>query len=199
MWYVDALFAVHPKMHGHTGGVLTMGQGFPIVASWKQKLNTKSSTESELVWVNDMMPIMLWTRYFLLSQGYGIVENLLLQDNKCLILLELNGKALSGKHTRHINIRYFFITDRVNMKEISIGWCPTKKMVADFMTKPLQGSCFRNLRDYIMGRVRSTKPKHNVISVGKKTNMAVTKKSKVNGKSSITMTGSKRQVKLLAQ
>jgi hypothetical protein len=36
----------------------------------------------------------------------------------------------------------------------------TKKMVADFMTKPLQGSQFRNLRDYIMGRVRSTKPKH---------------------------------------
>jgi hypothetical protein len=147
-----------------------------------------------------MMPIMLWTCYFLLSQGYGIVEILLLQDNKSSILIEKNGKASSGKRTRHINIRYFFITDRVNMKEISIGWCPTKKMVADFMTKPLQGSHFRNSRDYIMGRVRSTKPKHNVISVGKKTNKAVTKKSKVNGKSCITMTGSgKHRIKLLAQ
>ncbi len=149
-----------------------------------------------------MMPIMLWTRYFLLSQesqGCGIVENLLLQDNKSSILLEQNGKASSSKRTRHINIQYFFITDRVNMKEISIGWCPTKKMVADFMTNPLQGSQFRNLRDYIMGRVRSTKPKHGVISVGKKTNKAVTKKSKVNGKRCITMTGSKRRVKLLAQ
>ncbi len=85
------------------------------------------------------------------------------------------------------------------MKEISIGWCPTKKMVADFMTTPLQGSHFRNLRDYIMGRVRITKPKHDVISFGKKTNKAVTKKSKVNGKSHIRMTGSKRRVKLLAQ
>ncbi len=138
MWYVDASFAVHPNMRGHTGGGLTMGRGFPIVASWKQKLNTKSSTESKLVGVDDMMPIMLWTRYFLLSQGYGIVENLLLQDNKSSILLEQNGKASSGKRTRHINIRYFFITDRANMKEISIGWCPTKTMVADFMTKPLQ-------------------------------------------------------------
>jgi hypothetical protein len=54
------------------------------------------------------------------------------------------------------------------MKEISIGWCPTKKMVADFMIKPLQGSHFRNLRDYIMGRVRSTKPKHDVISVARR-------------------------------
>ncbi len=134
-----------------------------------------------------------------MSQGYGIVENLLLQDNKSSILLEQNGKALSGKCTRHINIQYFFITDWVNMKEISIGWCPAKKMVAGFMTKPLQGSHFRNLRDYIMGRVCSTKPKHDEISVGKKTNKAVTKKSKVNGKSHNAMTGSKCQVKLLAQ
>jgi hypothetical protein len=199
MWYADASFAVHPNMHGHTGGGLTMGRGFPIVASWKQKLNTKSSTESKLVGVNDMMPIMLWTHYFLLSQGYVIVENLLLQDNKSLILLEQNDKASSSKRTRHINIQYFIITDQVNMKEISIGWCPTKKMVVDFMTKPLQGSHFRNLKDSIMGRVRSMKPKHNVISVGKKTNKAVTKKSKVNGKSCITMTGSKHQVKWLAQ
>jgi hypothetical protein len=158
MWYVDALFVVHPNMCGHTGGGLTIGRGFPIVASWKQKLNTKSLTESELVGINDMMPIILWTHYFLLSQGYGIVENLLLQDNKSLILLEQNGKALSGKHTRHINIQYFIITDWVNRKEISIGWYPTKKMVADFMMKPWQGSHFRILRDYIMGRVRSTNP-----------------------------------------
>jgi hypothetical protein len=65
-------------------------------------------------------------------------------------------------------------------------------MVADFMTKPLQGSHFRNLRDYIMGRVRSIKPKHDVISVGKKTKKAFTKKSKVKGKSRVMMTGSKR-------
>jgi hypothetical protein len=52
---------------------------------------------------------------------------------------------------RHINIRYFYITDQVNLKEISIDWCPTMKMVADFMTKPLKGSQFRELRDSIMG------------------------------------------------
>jgi hypothetical protein len=111
--------------------------GIPISVSTKQKLNTKSSTESELVGIDDMMPIIIWTRYFLLEQGYRVVENLLLQDNKSLILLERNGKASSGKCMRHINIHYFFITDQVNMKEVVIEWCPTKKMVADFMTKPL--------------------------------------------------------------
>ncbi len=135
-----------------------MGKGFPITVSTKQKLTVKSSTEGELVGVDNMMPIMLWMRQFLMEQEYGIVENLLLQDNKSLILLEKNDKDSSGKRTRHINIRYFFITDRVNKKEISIEWCPTKDMVADFMTKPLQGSHFRILRDIIMGKVRSVKP-----------------------------------------
>jgi hypothetical protein len=75
-----------------------------IVTSTKQKLNTRSSTESELVGVDDMMPIVVWSRYFLMAQGYGVTQNLLLQDNKSSMLLEKNGKASSGKQTRHINI-----------------------------------------------------------------------------------------------
>ncbi len=59
MWYVDASFAVHPHMRSHTGGGLTMGRGFSIVSSTKQKLNTQNSTESELVGVDDMMPIVV--------------------------------------------------------------------------------------------------------------------------------------------
>lgn len=135
-----------------------------------------------------MMPIIIWTRYFLLEQGYGVVENLILQDNKSSILLERNGKASSGKRTRHINIHYFFITDRVNMKEVAIEWCPTKKMVADFMTKPLQGSHFRNLRDYIMGKVRNMKPNNDETKTASRTSNKC--KSKMTGK---------RHVKLVAQ
>jgi hypothetical protein len=41
------------------------------------------------------------------------------------------------------------------MKEISIDWYSTKKMVDDFMTMPLQGSLFRELRDYIMNKITS--------------------------------------------
>jgi hypothetical protein len=171
-----------------------MGRGFPISVSTKQKLNTRSSTESELVGVDDMMPIIIWTRNFLLSQGYGIVENLILQDNKSSILLERNGRASSSKRTRHINIRYFFICDRVNMKEVRLRWCPTKEMVADFWTKPLQGSHFRKLRDYIMGRVRCVKPKPDDTAKEK----AVTVKKKV-GKKKAKLGGIRGRVKVLPQ
>jgi hypothetical protein len=104
MWYDNASFAVHPNMCSHTGGELTMGRGFPIVRSTKQKLNIRSSAESELVGVDDMMPIIVWSCYFLMAQGYGVTQNLLLQDNMSSMLLEKNGKASSGKCTRHINI-----------------------------------------------------------------------------------------------
>ncbi len=200
MWYADASFPVHSNMCGHTGGGLTLGRGFPISVSTKQKLNTRNSTESELVGVDNMMPIICWTRYFLLSQGYGIIENLLLQDNRNSILLEQNGRASSGKRTRHINIRYLFIMDQVNMKEISIDWCPTKKLVADYMTTTLHGSLFRELRDYSMGRVRCIRPKADVVSLGqKKASEKIVKKKKVNSMRHITVTGSKKCAKVMTQ
>ncbi len=86
MWYVDASFAVHPNMHSHAGGGLTRGRGFPVVSSTKQKLNTRSSTDSELVGVDNMMPIVVWSWYFLMAQGYGVTQNLLLQDNRSSML-----------------------------------------------------------------------------------------------------------------
>ena len=49
-----------------------------------------------------------------------------------------------------MNIWFFFIKDRVSLKEILIEYCPTAEMVADFFTKPLQGKQFDKLRDQIM-------------------------------------------------
>jgi hypothetical protein len=152
-WWVDGSFAVHPGMRGHTGGGLSLGRGFPIVSSTKQKLNTRSSTETELVGVDDCMPAICWTRYFVQAQGYEVRENIVYQDNQSAMLLERNGKASSSKRTKHINIRYYFVTDRIKQQELTVEWCPTGDMVADFMTKPLQGGLFRKFRDQIMGVV----------------------------------------------
>ena len=152
-WYVDAAFAVHPNMRGHSGGAMTLGIGFPISSSSKQKLNTRSSTESELVGVDDLMSLILWSCNFLRVQGYSVKDNILYQDNKSAILLERNGKLSSGKRTKHIAIRYFFVTDRIKSRELKAKWCPTADMVADFLTKPLQGAAFTKLRDLLMGVV----------------------------------------------
>ena len=150
-WFVDGSYTVHPNMRGHTGGSLTMGRGYPLSASTKQKLNTRSSTESELVGVDDLMPSILWTRLFLEAQGYGVNDNIVFQDNRSAILLEKNGKASSSKRTKHINIRHFFVTDMIKKGRMSVEWKSTGDMVADFWTKPSQGSLFKRHRDLIMG------------------------------------------------
>jgi precorrin-2 methylase len=76
-WHIDAAFAVHPDMlKGHTGGNMTLGKGSVYGTSTRQKINTHSSTEAELVSVNDVMPQVLWTQYFLSAQGYDMTENI---------------------------------------------------------------------------------------------------------------------------
>ena len=151
-WWVDASFAVHPDMKSHTGAVLSLGRGAACAMSTRQKINTKSSTEAELVGVDDAMPNIIWTRNFLKGQGYTVSENVVYQDNQSAILLERNGRASSGKRTRHVDIRYFFITDRIKNGEVQIQYCPTKEMDADVLTKPLQGSAFRKFRDRLLNR-----------------------------------------------
>jgi hypothetical protein len=150
-WYVDASFAVHPDFKSHTGAVMTYGQGAIQSISRKQKLNTRSSTESELVGVDDASTAILWTKLFMEAQGYKIDQNIIYQDNKSAILLEKNGKKSSSKRTRALNIRYFFITDQVEKGNVEIQYCPTDEMMADYMTKPLQGKKFIKFRNEIMG------------------------------------------------
>ena len=150
-WFIDASFAVHPDFKSHTGGNMFWGRGAVISESVKQKLNTRSSTESEVVGVDDVATKVLWAKLFIEAQGYEVERNILYQDNKSSILLETNGKKSAGKRSRALNIRYFFITDQVEKGNVSIEYCPTDNMVADFMTKPLQGTKFENFRKAILG------------------------------------------------
>jgi hypothetical protein len=136
-----------------------MGRGFPIVSSTKQKLNTRSSREAEVVGVDDFMPAICWTQYFLKAQGYNVQDNIyFFPDNKSSILLEKNGKASSNKLTKHINLRYFFITDRAQNGAVSIVWCPMADMIGDFGTEPVQGALFKKFRDQIMRVILAKDP-----------------------------------------
>ena len=90
-WYVDASYGVHYDCKGHTGMMMTLGAGEAMRMSKAQKLNTGSSTESELVGVHDCLPDILWGKYLLEAQRHAIDHNILLQDNKLTILLATNG------------------------------------------------------------------------------------------------------------
>ena len=150
-WYIDASFATHPDFKSHTGATMTMGSGAMQIMTRKQKLNSRSSTEAELIGVDDAITQVLWTKLFMEAQGYPIEKNILYQDNKSSILLETNGRSSAGKRSRALNIRYFFVTDQVENGNVTIEYMPTDEMWADFMTKPLQGEKFRKFRAVIQG------------------------------------------------
>jgi hypothetical protein len=149
-WWIDASFAVHEDMRSHTGGTMSLGKGSVYSTSIRQKLTTKSSTEAELVGVDDVMPQVLWTRQFMEGQGYVIRDNIVYQDNTSAMLLEKNGQQSSTKRTRHLDIRYFFVTDRIKAKQLTVEYCPTGDMWADPFTKPLQGAAFQKFRKLIL-------------------------------------------------
>jgi hypothetical protein len=150
-WYIDSSFAVHPDFKSHTGATMTMGTGVVTSQSTKQKVNCRSSTESELKAVDDAISKIMWTKEFLQAQGYCHGASVLYQDNQSTMKLEQNGKTSCGKRTRHFNIQLFYIADLIERGEVKIEYCPTDEMVADYMTKPLTGSKFMEFRNRIMG------------------------------------------------
>jgi hypothetical protein len=151
--WVDASYAVHADMKSHTGGVISFGTGAAMSKSTKQKLNVKSSTEAELVGASDYLPHAIWARKFMEKQGFKLVQNVFNQDNQSTMKFLKNGRKSCGPNSRHIDIRYFFIKDRLELDEFTVVYCPTEQMLADFFTKPLQGSLFRRLREAVMGRM----------------------------------------------
>ena len=69
-WWIDASYAVHPNMHGHTGATMSMGNGLVYSRYWKQTMITRSSTESEVVSVYNILPQILWPKKFLVDQEW---------------------------------------------------------------------------------------------------------------------------------
>jgi hypothetical protein len=149
-WWVDASHNVHDNCKGHTGGMMSLGRGANISMSRKHKTNVQSSTEAELVGIDDVLPSVLWARYFIECQGYTVEENVIYQDNKSTIQLANNGRWSSSKRTKHIKSGYFYIKEKIEQGEVSIDWAPTDKMWSDVLTKPKQGKGFRVDRAMLM-------------------------------------------------
>jgi hypothetical protein len=67
-----------------------------------------------------------------MAQEYDVRDNIVYQDNQSSMQREKNGRGSSSKRTRHINVRYFFVTDRIEeSKEVNVECCPTGDMIGD--------------------------------------------------------------------
>jgi hypothetical protein len=166
-WFIDAAFAVHADMRSHTGAMLSLGKGAVLSDSTKQKANARSSTEAELNGIDDKISKVLWVRKFVEAQGFQVRLNVIYQDNTSTIKLSKNGRASSGKRTRHFDIKMFYITDLIDKDEVDIEYCATEDMIADYLTKPLTGKQFARFRDLILNMTGKILPIAQQECVGK--------------------------------
>ena len=144
--WADASFMSHSDTTSRTGGVIKVNGTVVSAISTKQKLVTKSSTESELVALGEIVCSVLSMREFLEFEEVVLPPTPINEDNKACLDLVRAGKSTSSR-TRHIKMRHFFIKQHTDSGEIVLQWCETALMLADFLTKPLQGALFLEMRD----------------------------------------------------
>jgi hypothetical protein len=153
--YADASYAERSTGHSQTGGCIGVeGVNTPclfIFCSAKQSIIAKSSCEAELIAANSVGDYFVWLREVLealhLSDGEPAV---LYQDNKATIIIGEKGDG-SFKRTKHIRVRYFWLSELVSRGELKLAYVPTDEMVADILTKPIVGNAFRYLKDKLLG------------------------------------------------
>ena len=103
----------------------------------------------ELISLTDGCSQIIWSRDFLIGQGYEVGPAVVYQDNMSTMAMVKSGKPTSDR-TRHIHVRYFFVKDRVESGEIEIRHMDTDNMTADFLSKPLVGAKFQKLKQKLL-------------------------------------------------
>lgn len=88
-WYVDGSYTSQPDMRGQSGAVLLAGDCAVLFRSNKQEVNTRSLTETELIAIDDSLPMIQWTKNFLREQGYDL-ETGIREDNGSTMLFMKN-------------------------------------------------------------------------------------------------------------
>jgi hypothetical protein len=154
--YIDESYGAHQADgKSHTGAIIGIGDALAILAkSSKQKLVTKSSTEAELIAVTDTVSDVLDLKGFVEELGYSMNRKerpaIVYQDNQSTIQLMKTGPPSNSK-SKHIRIRTFWLKEKIEEGDLKVVFTPTDEMIADGLTKPLQGAQFDKFADQILG------------------------------------------------
>jgi hypothetical protein len=152
--YIDASYALHSDAKGQTGIIITLGKTGPPVycKSRKQKLVSRSSTESELIALNEGLPEVIWARQFMEHLGFKQDISTVFEDNQSSIILANKSRGVTISRTKHIQVRYYYVKQLIEQKLITIEYLPTEDMIADILTKPVCGKLFIKLRNLLLNQ-----------------------------------------------
>jgi len=150
-WWVDSSYAVHPDMRSHSGIYMTLGKGTAYSMSSKQKLNTKSTTEAELVAMDNSKK---WGKCCGPdTSSWRRLSTCLLQQSTRITRVQSYWQKM-GRHqvAREPGILILdTFCDRQNKKGVvNVAYCPTQDILGNFFTKPLQGAQFAWMKSKIL-------------------------------------------------
>jgi len=134
---VDVAYGVHHDAKFHSGVCCSLGRGPIYVKSYRV---TKSSTEAEQVSLSNNSSQVIWTREFLIFQGYLIGPTIIYQDNQSTIAMANKGHS-TPERMMHIKVRYSFIKDLIDKQELKLEYLPTGEMLADQLKSHRRVSC----------------------------------------------------------
>jgi hypothetical protein len=146
--YANAAHMLHKDTKGHGGIIGTLGSAPIFVKSFKFKLVTRSSTESEMVCLEESVTFALWLTTLL--RNFDMKFRLpvtIFQDNLSTIGIVMNGGSFN--RSKHMISKYAFVKQYVDSGEIQLVHCRTNLMVADMLTKPLSGTELKKLMELV--------------------------------------------------
>ena len=162
--FVDASFAGHFDFRSHTGAVVTIGDTLVIAKSKKQNMNALNSTQAEMIALTDQLQTILNMGSFLQYQGFNLPAPTIFQDNTAVIQMTTEKAKL--QQNKHMAVRQIDVSEKVKSGEIVIRYIRTAEMLADGLTKPLQGALFQQFKQRILGNetTRGKEVRSTVIS-----------------------------------
>lgn len=145
--YADADWAEDKSDSKSYSGFLFQYSGGTIGwACRKQSCTAWSNCEAEYVAMAEASRELLWIRKLLKDFNVELTGPIsMYEDNQSAIKMVKNGE--SRNKTKHVDVKYHFVTDLTRKGIMEIHYCPTDEMIADMMTKPLGATKLKKYRE----------------------------------------------------
>lgn len=147
--FCDSDFAGDPISRKSTTGYIIYYCNGPI--SWtsrKQPIVSLSSTEAEFIAAAECTKELLYVKSVIEELLDESVMTELNVDNQSALNIIKNGQF--GKRSKHIDVRFHFINEKVSEGLIKLNYCETNKQIADIFTKPLCKIKFEKFKNEFM-------------------------------------------------
>jgi hypothetical protein len=147
--YCDSDYVNNPGAEGRqsvAGYCFSLGSGMVLWLSKKQKTVADSMCTAEYMAASEARQELVWLRTLLCKIGFGPTSATPLLCNNSAAVLLCGDQAFHNR-VKHLDVKYHWIREHVENKELLVRQIPSSGNAADILTKALPGPCFVSLQN----------------------------------------------------